>query len=957
MKSNEGIYSLGLKSSNKGGARAAQAGRTSAAVPKKFSYDSDDADDELAHSGHGDNIPTRDSWLDWRRLSHNISDSLCSWEKMEEGEAARSSSGALKVPPGADSKERPEELMSFINSFLPEGGRTSAFTKPSKLHCRPPELHRSDLEGPEELPTEAAGPPSEQAERDPRRLQAAPRRADLLSALQEPRGAKGSRSEDLSATVAAEREWPELAPEVPEPHRQGSKVVSEDADLVSGDRPTRQKARTLRTLNGLECPESQSEAQLRTSRASSSTEQPSAALSPQRRPSRGLRPSRGPPAAAAGPAGCRPLRSKGQPVPPGHPGAAAQQKASANISRQVKAPGSCSQSPKVSSSCLSSRADLRSSWSCSPRLPRSHLNYANNGEPPTRDRHCESSKGQLRAPPPPPPPGRSTSLLVRPNYEGSQPPAPAAARAPPPSYHAALSPNMQGSLPVWAQDSGGPAERSSQNLPKWPPTPQSSTLRRTPPEDYLPSAASGCPLGSDLAPPASRSVPPPYGALHGSSNPSAAAGRRANEQQTAPVSITLPLQEGARGKAEPQAGPPGWLLGSPGAKSRLPVGFKASLKSPPAQRTPPCVAAKQEKDQINAVSKLTGASDTTAACRTVQSERSRGGVQSSCLQPRPHHAPEAEDQPRRSSLLLSRSTPASTKAHLKPALGMNGAKARSQSFSSTQVEKTSTSTQDAPAKIRTQFLSSSGERGSSLSRQKSLEVPSGGLTEALVHPPRSRVTHYGGMTSSNLPHLLPEKVPSAGEGTQAKLSSSSSELQRSPGQVGPPAFGLRDVPQDPQLSRDSAGQGPEVEQSRSSRSACTIEQKVMMGIKEKAQRCEAQEKMAAWESRQKTGPSLANWFGLRRSKLPSLSTKKAEASRTKEEKKELKMGSGRKKEKKKSESQQTEAEDGANLSEINTKLSSIIDHCNNHMGQLANQIQASTAFMAKEQLVRELLGR
>lgn len=117
----------------------------------------------------------------------------------------------------------------------------------------------------------------------------------------------------------------------------------------------------------------------------------------------------------------------------------------------------------------------------------------------------------------------------------------------------------------------------------------------------------------------------------------------------------------------------------------------------------------------------------------------------------------------------------------------------------------------------------------------------------------------------------------------------------------------------------------------------------MMGIKEKARRGEAQEKMASSESRQRTGPSLSNWFGLRRS------SKKVEASRSKEEKKELKTAPGRRKEKKRSESQQTEGRDGQTLAEVDSKLSAIMDHCNNQVGQLA--------LAAQEQLVRELLAR
>ncbi|XP_029695654.1 nck-associated protein 5-like [Takifugu rubripes] len=314
---------------------------------------------------------------------------------------------------------------------------------------------------------------------------------------------------------------------------------------------------------------------------------------------------------------------------------------------------------------------------------------------------------------------------------------------------------------------------------------------------------------------------------------------------------------------------------------------------------------------------------------------------------------------------------------------MNGAKARSQSFSSNNIEKPNINTHDGPAKIRTQFITSSGERGSSLSRQNSLEVQSAALSETPVLSPRSRVTHYGGMTGSNIPERI-ESISNV-DGTEASpmgtvTSPSFVELRNLPGkaakvsshaQFKPPPFSVNssqnqgDVPHDKEVKpqKGSPDQGSELEEKRTSTTACTIEEKVMLGIKENAQKCQEQEKIAASESKQKTGPSLANWFGLRKSKLPSLSGKKADSTKAKDEKKELKMASvlggksDKKKERKKGENQQTDGQEGQNLSEMNNKLSSIIDHCNNQMGQIANQIQCTTAFIGKDQFVRELFGR
>eukprot|EP00066_Takifugu_rubripes_P015467 XP_011604733.1 PREDICTED: nck-associated protein 5-like isoform X4 [Takifugu rubripes] len=1084
MNSNEGIYSLGIKSSSKGVTKSSHTGRTAAVLGKKSSYDSDDADDELAHFSHGDSIPTKDSWLYWKRLSHSTSDSLCSWERIQEAESGSSSSGggAMKPPPGSDSKERPEELMSFINSFLPEGGRTSAFTKPSKLHSRPLDLqgheHISDVEDPGELPTEAADIQSEQAERDSRRLscdagklltqqwiqrsqtrtQSADGRVKPFSLVKEPRGAKCTQSEEsIIAIFNADRESAdrESSQKVAEPQNdiQSSKVVSDYTELVSQVRPTRQKSRISRNINVLEPSEKQSEHQFRTSKQNSSTDKSSTPLTPQRKPVKALsiRANKGlciPPinhSASAKSDGSKisgsnkpvasPLRSKGcstESVHSCNSGSTAQPKSSssARVSRFVKTPGSCSQGPNPVSSRPSGRAEFKSSSSCSPHLSRRHLNYINNREPPTRDKHCEASKNKLRSPSPPPPPGRTTSLLIKPNYDVSTqaqkpwvapPSTPATVRGPPPSYHTALLPNMQGTLPIRHKDSLASsgygtaatphklAEKNSQQLPKSPvitQTPTQGTLKRITTKDYLPSANSGCPPETEMTSKGSKSVPPPYSALHCSSISNNFAGRCNHENahftvQKGSVSLPLELQDGTQGKPQQQNGksvisPPNLVLSSPNAKTRIPMGFKAFLKSPPGEKNPPSMPGKQEKDHINSMSKETVTSNVSTQCENIEPQRidsklsipdRKGEVQSRFVGQEAQDAPIPEgavlDKTKRSSLLFSRSISVTTKPHLKPALGMNGAKARSQSFSSNNIEKPNINTHDGPAKIRTQFITSSGERGSSLSRQNSLEVQSAALSETPVLSPRSRVTHYGGMTGSNIPERI-ESISNV-DGTEASpmgtvTSPSFVELRNLPGkaakvsshaQFKPPPFSVNssqnqgDVPHDKEVKpqKGSPDQGSELEEKRTSTTACTIEEKVMLGIKENAQKCQEQEKIAASESKQKTGPSLANWFGLRKSKLPSLSGKKADSTKAKDEKKELKMASvlggksDKKKERKKGENQQTDGQEGQNLSEMNNKLSSIIDHCNNQMGQIANQIQCTTAFIGKDQFVRELFGR
>ncbi|KAK7893645.1 hypothetical protein WMY93_022797 [Mugilogobius chulae] len=124
MNSNEGIYSLSFKGGAKDASKSGHVSR--AAGNKRFSYDSDDADENC-------------------------------WEGLQDS-APISEPLTPKYPPGYDSKDRPEKLLSFINSFLPEGERKSAFSKPCKLRVDPPECPNqlSDMDDTDELISESS---------------------------------------------------------------------------------------------------------------------------------------------------------------------------------------------------------------------------------------------------------------------------------------------------------------------------------------------------------------------------------------------------------------------------------------------------------------------------------------------------------------------------------------------------------------------------------------------------------------------------------------------------------------------------------------------------------------------------------------------------------------------------------------------------------------------------------
>ncbi|KAM9445397.1 nck-associated protein 5-like isoform 1-T3 [Clarias gariepinus] len=68
----------------------------------------------------------------------------------------------------------------------------------------------------------------------------------------------------------------------------------------------------------------------------------------------------------------------------------------------------------------------------------------------------------------------------------------------------------------------------------------------------------------------------------------------------------------------------------------------------------------------------------------------------------------------------------------------------------------------------------------------------------------------------------------------------------------------------------------------------SIEQKVMKGIEENMLKLQEQDKSQVPEVKQKASSGIANWFGLRKSKLPALN-RKPEASKGKDDKKEWKL--------------------------------------------------------------------
>lgn len=213
--------------------------------------------------------------------------------------------------------------------------------------------------------------------------------------------------------------------------------------------------------------------------------------------------------------------------------------------------------------------------------------------------------------------------------------------------------------------------------------------------------------------------------------------------------------------------------------------------------------------------------------------------------------------------LFKRSVSVSTRPPLKPVMGMNGAKARSQSFGARYMDRPSF---NRSGKVRTQIKTHSGSSLNSLS-----DILPGSMScSSSYHCPMNR---------SLLNNFLIEE----GLTVPSHLGSSSERLQSLKQQREQ----ARRLQIEQQFS--SAFGEPVSEEPERQSTITTIEEKVMLGIEENLHKTQEQERSS--EVKQKSGSTLANWFGFRKSKLPAPSSKKTDPPKVKEEKREQKITS------------------------------------------------------------------
>ncbi|XP_061923818.1 uncharacterized protein LOC133663394 isoform X2 [Entelurus aequoreus] len=213
--------------------------------------------------------------------------------------------------------------------------------------------------------------------------------------------------------------------------------------------------------------------------------------------------------------------------------------------------------------------------------------------------------------------------------------------------------------------------------------------------------------------------------------------------------------------------------------------------------------------------------------------------------------------------LFKRSVSVSDRPPLKPVLGMNGAKVRSKSFGARYMDRLSF---NRSGKLRTQIKTHSG---SSLNS----------FVDVLPESMNCSSSYNFPMNQSLLNHFLIEEglaVPSHVGLSSERLHSLKHQREQA-----------RRLQIEQQFS-NAFGELVCEEPERQS-TITTIEEKVMLGIEENLQKSQEQERSS--EMKQSSPSTLASWFGFRKGKFPVPSSKKTDAPKLKEDRKDQRITS------------------------------------------------------------------
>ncbi|XP_019126532.2 nck-associated protein 5 isoform X2 [Larimichthys crocea] len=550
----------------------------------------------------------------------------------------------------------------------------------------------------------------------------------------------------------------------------------------------------------------------------------------------------------------------------------------AKQSKTFKPPGisDCSKSPtksslqitKHQSSSDSMEESLYDNLPCSPRKQR------------RQDQHCDVTRSEIRSPSPPPPPGRTTSLLHRPSDDSL------------PKAHKSAGQAQSSTTGKITLSTNKPQSNQISSIIQ-----QSNTTKDnqyTAPQ----MGADGKPL-KDIPTKVHHSlstkipsVPAQESQASESVQLSIDRGATCHDEKGAPSILPSQsvLQRSQQSISEPklsevlpQAYSNVYYHGnannlqssnSRAVKMSLPVNAKSHEAISGQETSTFLVFGRHNKDDTN--SKTVQTFQTFTCDPQMRQEcgahdKARRKIETRCnsLDSEPSVQAVASDSGvmldwgfDEEGWLFKRSVSVSTRPPLKPVMGMNGAKARSQSFGARYMDRPSF---NRSGKVRTQIKTHSGSSLNSLS-----DVLPGSMScSSSYHCPMNR---------SLLNNFLIEE----GLAVPSHLGSSSERLQSLKQQREQ----ARRLQIEQQFS--SAFGEPVSEEPERQSTITTIEEKVMLGIEENLHKTHEQERSS--EVKQKSGSTLASWFGFRKSKLPAPS-KKTDPPKVKEDKREQKITS------------------------------------------------------------------
>ncbi|XP_029936601.1 nck-associated protein 5-like isoform X2 [Myripristis murdjan] len=554
----------------------------------------------------------------------------------------------------------------------------------------------------------------------------------------------------------------------------------------------------------------------------------------------------------------------------------------------------CSKSPTKSSLQMtklpksndSEAEGISNNLSCSPLKQWNQEQHS--------DTACHS---ELRSPSPPPPPGRTTSLLIRPGYDslpkahksGGQLQSSTTGKAAASSTK--LQPSQLSSVMQMQPQHSNTTKDTRHMAPKLG-AEVTKSPKHVPAKTYHPhssriSSTTSIPVQESQA---SDSVPSSMNRSVTCHDENGASSMLSN-QSILPVSHQS-IGEPKLSEVLPQACSNVYYHGtgsnpqnssSRAVKTALPVNTKSNEAIPGQGTSTFLVQGRLNKSDTNTATKGVQTFETLICDPSVQQvihgvnesgtqDKARRKIETRCnsLDSEPIVQPVAADSGvildwgfDEEGWLFKRSVSVSTRPPLKPVMGMNGAKARSQSFGARYMDRPNF---NRSGMVRTQIKTHSGSSLNSLG-----DVFPGSMScSSSYHCPMNRSLLNNFLIEEGLP------IPS-------HLGSSSERLQSLKHQREQ----ARRLQIEQQFS--SAFGEPVSEEPERQNTITTIEEKVMLGIEENLHKSQEQERTN--ESKQKSGSTLANWFGFRKSKLPAPSGKKADAPKAKEDKRDQKITS------------------------------------------------------------------